>query len=145
MPNPPKPTELKRLQGNPGGRKLPKKSNVIALVQSPTTLTPPRTLGVEGLKLWNHIWEKGKGWISDNTDTHHVLLMCEAMDERQQLREQVLAGADWRDRVALRSIESQIISMLSALGLNPVERSRLGVAEVTAMSKLDQLAQSRNK
>jgi hypothetical protein len=67
------------------------------------------------------------------------------MDERSQLRLNVLRGADWRDRVALRSIDSQIASMLSALGFTPIDRSRLGIAEVQAQSKIDQLMARRRE
>jgi hypothetical protein len=61
------------------------------------------------------------------------------MDERTQLRLTVLRGSDWRDRVALRTLESQLITILSALGLNPVERSRLGLAEVQAQTRIQEL------
>jgi phage terminase small subunit len=143
MPNPPKPNELKRKQGNPGKRPLPAIASVIALPMAPEAPTPPRPLGQEGLKLWNRIWDHGKTWISPTSDIELVTLLCESMDERTQLRLTVLRGSDWRDRVALRSLESQLVSMLSALGLNPVDRTRLGVAEVQRVSALDQLLAKR--
>ena len=60
--------------------------------------------------------------------------------QREQLRAVVLGGeGEWRDRVALRSIDDQIKSMLSALGFTPADRTRMGVAEVRAVSKLEQL------
>ena len=46
---------------------------------------------------------------------------------------------EWRDRVALRSVDDQIKSLLSALGFTPVDRTRMGVAEVRSMSKLEAL------
>jgi len=106
---------------------------------------PPRPLGPEGTKLWNRVWENGKTWISPVSDIELVLLMCESMDERTQLRLTVLRGSDWRDRVALRSLESQLVTMISALGMNPTDRSRLGVAEVTAKGKLAQLLEQQKK
>ncbi|MFZ9845469.1 MAG: phage terminase small subunit P27 family [Candidatus Nanopelagicaceae bacterium] len=109
------------------------------------TPTPPRPLGPEGLKLWNRIWDEGKSWISPASDLEVVILLCESMDERTQLRLQVLKGSDWRDRVALRSLESQIVSMLSAIGFDPVSRTKLGVAEVQKQSALDQLIARRQK
>lgn len=143
MPNPPKPNEIKRKTGNPGKRALPKPINVIALPMAPQPPEPPRPLGPEGTKLWNRIWEAGRSWISPASDIEHVLILCETMDERSQLRLNVLRGSDWRDRVALRSIDSQLASMLSALGFNPIDRSRLGIAEVQAQSKLEQLLARR--
>lgn len=145
MSNPPKPNEVKRKTGNPGKRALPALQNVIALPMAEQIPEPPRPLGPEGLKLWNRIWEKGKTWISPASDLELVMLLCESMDERTQLRVQVLRGSDWRDRVALRSLESQLVSMLSALGLNPTDRSKLGVAEVKARGKLEELLSKQGK
>ncbi len=145
MPNPPKPNEIKRKTGNPGKRQLPKPMNVVALPMAQEPPEPPRPLGPEGMKLWKRVWEAGRAWISPTSDIEHVLIMCETMDERSQLRLNVLRGADWRDRVALRSIDSQIASMLSALGFTPIDRSRLGIAEVQAQSKIDQLMARRRE
>ena len=102
--------------------------------------TPPRPLGPEGLKLWNRIWEQGRTWISFNSDLEMVTLLCESMDERSQLRFLVLRGTgDWRDRVALRSLDSQLQTLLSLLGMSPTDRTKLGVAEVQARSKIQDL------
>lgn len=143
MPNPPKPNEIKRKTGNPGKRPLPQAMNVVSMPMAQEPPEPPRPLGPEGMRLWKRIWEAGRAWISPTTDIEHVLILCETMDERSQLRLNVLRGSDWRDRVALRSIDSQLSSMLSALAFNPVDRSRLGVAEVQAASKIDQLLARR--
>jgi phage terminase small subunit len=139
MPNPPKPTEQKRRTGNPGKRPLPALKNVIALPMATETPAPPRPLGQEGMKLWDRIWNSGRTWISPTSDIELVTILCESMDERTQLRLTVLRGSDWRDRVALRTLESQLITILSALGLNPVERSRLGLAEVQAQTRIQEL------
>ena len=139
MPNPPKPTEQKRKLGNPGKRPLPSLKSVIALPMATETPIPPRPLGQEGMKLWDRIWNSGRTWISPTSDMELVTILCESMDERTQLRLTVLRGSDWRDRVALRTLESQLITILSALGLNPVERSRLGLAEVQAQTRIQEL------
>lgn len=143
MPNPPKPNEIKRKTGNPGKRPLPKAMNVVAMPMAQEPPEPPRPLGPEGMRLWKRIWEAGRAWVSPTSDIEHVLILCETMDERSQLRLNVLRGSDWRDRVALRSIDGQLTSMLSALGFNPIDRSRLGIAEVQAASKIDQLLARR--
>jgi len=145
MPNPPKPNEIKRKLGNPGKRPLPELKNIITLPMANETPIPPRPLGAEGLKLWNRIWDSGKTWISPNTDIELVTILCESMDERTQLRLAVLRGTDWRDRVALRSLEAQLVSILSTLGLNPTQRGRLGVAEVKARGALEDLLSKRQQ
>ena len=140
MPNPPKPNEVKRKLGNPGKRALPDQGKLIALPMAAEPPTPPRPLGPEGLILWNRIWEQGRTWITPSSDLEMVTLLCESMDERSQLRLLVLRGTgDWRDRVALRSLDSQLQTMLSLLGMSPTDRTKLGVAEVQARSKIQDL------
>lgn len=145
MPNPPKPNEIKRKTGNPGKRRLPSAMTVVQMPMAMKAPEPPRPLGPEGLRLWNRVWDAGRAWVSPSSDIEHVLIMCETMDERSQLRLAVLRGSDWRDRVALRSIDNQLASMLSALGFNPLDRSRLGIAEVQAQSKIEQLMAQRRE
>lgn len=140
MANPPKPVERKRRTGNPGKRRLPDVKTVAVLPAATSVPAPIRDLGATGAALWERLWSTGAVWLSPNTDVDLIQMVCESMDERQALREFVLSGeADWRDRVALRNLDSQIHSFLSALGLTPVDRTKLGVAEVQRVSKLDEL------
>lgn len=146
MPNPPKPTERKRALGNPGKRPLPERSKVVALPGAgPEAPDPARPLGPEGRKMWARVWDAGRSWISIGSDLDLVLLLCESMDERVALRVQVLRGGDWRDRVALRHLDSQITSLLGQLAFTPVDRSRLGLAEVRSASPLENLLANRQK
>lgn len=140
MPNPPKPTEVKRKLGNPGNRPLPAVASVTALPAADGVPVPLRPLLNQGQRMWERIWSEGAIWLSPHTDIELVQMLAETMDEREGLRGYVLSGeAEWRDRVALRSIDDQIKSMLSALGFTPVDRTRMGVAEVRSMSKLEAL------
>lgn len=140
MPNPPKPNEVKRKLGNPGQRALPAVATVTALPAADGVPVPLRPLMHQGQRMWERIWGDGAIWLSPNTDIELIQMLAETMDEREGLRSVVLSGeGEWRDRVALRSIDDQIKSMLSALGFTPVDRTRMGVAEVRSMSKLDAL------
>jgi hypothetical protein len=140
MPNPPRPTEVKRKLGNPGKRAMPSLASVAALPAADGVPTPLRPLLPEGERLWGRVWGEGAVWLSPNTDIELVQLLAETMDEREGLRAYVMSGdGEWRDRVALRSLDDQIKSMLSALGFTPADRTRMGVAEVRAVSKLEQL------
>ena len=139
MPNPPKPIEQKRKLGNPGRRPLPDKGTLIALPMAMEIPEPLRPLGPEGKKMWERIWQAGRAWISLTTDIEHVMILCETMDERVQLRAIVFSSGEWRDRVALRQLDNQITSMLSLIAFNPVERSRLGLAEVQAQTRIQEL------
>lgn len=139
MANPPVPAERKRRTGNPGKRALPKIASITTLPAADDIPDPLRPLGQEGRRMWDRIWSSAQTWIAPSTDIELVQLACEAMDERVALRVTVLRGGDWRDRVALRSLDSDLRNMLSALGMTPTDRSRLGVAEVRQQSRLELL------
>jgi hypothetical protein len=78
--------------------------------------------------LWERIWSLRRSWLDKDVDLDWVAMLCETMDERMFVRAQVLAGATWRERVALRGLDSQITDMLAALALNPTERKAIGQA-----------------
>lgn len=138
MPNPPKPIEQKRLTGNPGKRAMPKDGELVVMPQVDNPV-PLRPLGETGLAFWDEAWGKGQLWLG-RTDKWLVQLTAEMLDEREALRLSVLANADaedsWRDRRQLRDLERSIVSNLSLLAWTPVDRSRYGLAEVKAKSKL---------
>jgi hypothetical protein len=92
-----------------------------------------------GRELWDKVWGMGATWISVNTDSELLLMTCEMIDERWNLRVKVMQTDDSRLRRGLRELDRQIISNLSLLGFTPSDRSKLGVAEVKAMSKLEEL------
>lgn len=138
MPNPPRPTEAKRRLGNPGKRTLPDQSKVISLPAAVGVPEPLRPLGQEGRRMWDRAWSNGAVWLSPASDIELVQLLAESIDEREALRAVVLSGeGEWRDRVALRNLDDQVKSYLSALGFTPVDRTRMGVAEVRQQSKLE--------
>ena len=138
MANPPKPLEQKRLTGNPGKRALPKEGSLVVMPQVDNP-EPLRPLGEVGVAFWDEAWGRGQLWLG-RTDKWLVQLTAEMLDEREVLRESVLlnAGAEdsWRDRRQLRDLERSIVSNLSLLAWTPVDRSRYGLAEVKAKSKL---------
>jgi len=136
---PAKPIEQKRLLGNPGKRALPDKDAVIGLPRAEEAPESPRPLLKYGQQLWDRVWGLGATWISDKTDLELLVMTCEMVDERWNLRIKVMQNDDARLRRGLRELERQIVSNLSLLGFSPTDRSKLGVAEVKAMSKLDEL------
>jgi hypothetical protein len=66
-------------------------------------------------------------------------MTCELLDERSQLRAQVMNNNRPDERKALRDLDRQLVANLSLLGFTPTDRSRLGVAEVKRQSKLEEL------
>lgn len=150
MPNgrPPKPTEVKRKLGNPGQRPLPNQSEIQMFEPVVSVPEPARPLLKYGREFWDKVWLNGLQWISVNTDSELLLMTCELVDERWNLRVRVMQSNDWRERRALRELDDRIIRNLSLMGFTPADRSRLGVAEVKAISKMEALkrrADERNK
>ena len=142
---PPFPVERHKLRGT-YRRDRHDRRGVVLLPTVDDPPDPPRPLGPAGRKLWDRVWSAGKSWLSPGSDLDAVLLLCESMDERVMLRIHVLRADDtfdYRDRQALRSLDEQVARLFSALGFTPVDRSRLGVAEVRRASALDDLLARR--
>ena len=140
---PSKPIEQKRLLGNPGKRALPDQSTITLIPMAKSTPEPTRPLLKYGRELWDKVWDTGINWISPNTDTELLLMTCEMIDERWNLRVQVMTNNDPKDRRGLRELDKAIVSNLSLLGFSPSDRSRLGLAEVKKMSKLEGIIAKR--
>jgi len=140
---PSKPIEQKRLLGNPGKRAMPDENSVVLMQQVEQTPEPPRPLLKYGQDLWDRIWGMGATWVSDRTDLELLTMTCEMVDERWNLRVKVMQSDDAAMRRGLRELDRQIVSNLSLLGFTPSDRSRLGVAEVKAKSKLEELMERR--
>jgi hypothetical protein len=143
---PPKPIEEKRRLGNPGKRALPDGASLTVLPGASEPPEPRRPLGRHGRELWNEIWTSPAAWLAPGVDSEHVLVLCELLDERVALRATVLRAQDRHERRALRALDTEYLGALADLGLNPVERARLGVAEVKKPSStLDAIAERRAK
>ena len=143
MGRPPKPIEQKRLTGNPGKRALPDRSLVQIIERADGIPEPGRPLLKYGRELWDKVWEAGINWISPTTDMELLLMTCELVDERWNLRIKVMQNDDSKMRRGLRELDRLIIGNLSLLGFTPSDRSRLGVAEVKAQSKYQQLMEAK--
>ena len=140
---PSKPIEQKRLLGNPGKRAMPDENSVVLMQQVEETPEPPRPLLKYGQDLWDRIWGMAATWVSDTSDLELLTMTCEMVDERWNLRVKVMQSDDAVMRRGLRELDRQIVSNLSLLGFTPSDRSRLGVAEVKAKSKLEELMDRR--
>lgn len=138
MANPAKPVEQKRLLGNPGKRALPKETETMKLEGG--YVDPMRPLEYAGKQLWDSVFQHGALWVSQRTDVHLLLITCEQLDRREELRS--LLSEDPADKNLLMrtmELERSIASNLGLLGFTPSDRTRLGLAEVKARSKLEEL------
>ncbi len=96
-------------------------------------LEPPELPPLETME---SVLTAGRAWLA-STDSVSVAMLRESLEERADLRLAVQQGHG--DRKALRELDKQIIGQLSALGFDPAARSRLGLAEVKAASKIEEL------
>lgn len=147
---PPIPAEQKRKLGNPGRRPLPDLSNVIALPSVKDDV--PEQLGPAGRAMWELIVGECK-WLAES-DRGAVVVLCEKIDRRQDLIVRLEASdfVLYTDKgyvyanplmSMLSGIENEIVKLMSLLGLTPADRTRMGVAEVKATSKLEELMAKR--
>jgi hypothetical protein len=137
MPNPPKPVELKALQGNPGRRPI-LENEVVAIDFG--AASAPNDLGPSGASLWATVYEAGELWVSSRTDVHLVEQVCRQMDRVAGLRELWLADpADRGVNTSLLETEKAVQSGLSLLGFTPADRTRLGLVSARAKSKLEEI------
>jgi hypothetical protein len=135
-----KPNELKKKLGS----KHVQGDVEIELMSVDGVPEPLRRLDGDGLELWVRTWSIGQTWISQDTDVELLQMTCEMTDEREQLRSYVLENVDaWHERKALRELDKAIVSNLSLLGFTPSDRMRLGVTQVKAKSKLEELMERR--
>lgn len=140
---PAKPIEQKRLLGNPGHRPLPPEGSMVVLEAADGIPEPPRPLLQAGTDLWERVWSAASNWISPKTDLELLLMTCEMVDERWNLRIKVMQSNNMQMARRLDNLSRLIVSNLSLLGFTPSDRSRLGVAEVRAKSALEELMERR--
>jgi len=140
--NPPKPAELKILQGNPGKRGM-RLNDAVAPMEYGYT-EPLRPLQPAGRQLWDSIFGAGEMWISIRTDLQLVQMVCELLDRREILREQWAADPVNRQiNMSLLETEKQIVSGLSLMGFSPADRTRLGLVSAKTKSKLQELMEAK--
>jgi P27 family predicted phage terminase small subunit len=147
---PPKPTERKRRSGNPGKRPLPAPT---AIVPGAYGVPEPPALQSEGLGLWGQVWAEAGDWLAPS-DRPTVELLCRLADERASwlalAAEQGLTSTSRHGTTRIhpavmeaRALATQMITLLSLLGLTPSDRARLGLVEVRKMTGLADLAARR--
>ena len=155
---PAKPTELHRLAGNPSHKKLPGAPLPGEGLPAATDVPTPPALGIDGTEMWFQVWTAGKGWLSPDSDSAVITMMCQAHDEAEQIRRALAIGEVSRFYVLpngsyvthpyvgqLRELRSQITAWLASLGFSPADRARLGIGETRQADVLDDLERRRQE
>lgn len=135
---PSKPVEQKRALGNPGGRPLTNGGAALAIVEP----IEPTMADQSPLSAFDQVMNDGVSWLA-RTDAPALALLRELLEERERMKAMLTEGMG--NRSHLRDLDKQVISLLSQLGFDPAARSRLGLAEVKAASKLEGIRASQAK
>jgi P27 family predicted phage terminase small subunit len=102
----------------------------------------------KGREVWRRLWEAGKAWLSPQTDIDIITRLCETLDLRESIWEQ-LAGdglmtiGSMRQARAhplldtLRNIDRLITHYERLCGFTPADRARLGLIEVQRSDLLE--------
>jgi hypothetical protein len=144
MANPAKPLEQKRALGNPGKRKLPDVNGTVSLRAG--FVEPHQPLDWAGLLLWNRVFGVGQTWISPQSDVELLLLTCKQLDRQIVLERAFFEKPDdFHIHRQLLDLESAIVNNLGKLGLTVDARSKLGLAEIKAESKMEQLRRRQDE
>jgi phage terminase small subunit len=93
--------------------------------------------------MWRHIWSMAVTWVSPDSDLHEVVEACRLADDLAVARRRFRATTEPADAKSVTAMSKALTEALSVLGFNPTARTRLGVAEVKKMSKLEELRARR--
>lgn len=139
---PPKPTEQKRRLGNPGKRALPAPLVVLA----PAAVPPPGRQSPESAEFFNALVDSGAAvWIGQ-TDVLALEVARQMWVDREAARRRWESLPGDKDLFDIyNELTKRLIGCLSQLGLDPVARARLGVAEVKRQTTLDRLEAKRDR
>lgn len=122
---------------------MPAEGTVVALPMADGVPDPGVELGLEGRRLWERVWNNAITWISPHSDMTAVEQACLLADDVAVARKRYQATSDPADARALKTLTDALSVALSDLGFNPTARTKLGVAEVTRVSKLEALKRSK--
>lgn len=100
---------------------------------------PLRELEQAGKQLWDSVFSHAELWVSPRTDVHLLQMTCEQLDRREQIKQAITSSDDWHLFKQLNDLERLVSSNLGLLGFTPSDRSRLGLAEIKAKSRLQEL------
>lgn len=128
---PPDSIEVKRRRGTLRGDRLPVGAQLAAVPGlEVATLDLPAREAVERVV--------GAGFWLAESDAPTVALLRDAVEDYQRMRDAGIHSAK-----EIREARAEVERLAGACGFNPRDRARLGLAEVKAASKLEQIRKAR--
>jgi len=133
---PPKPVEQHRRTGTYNAAK----HNRGALAPVDAVASLPHEF--DPAEVFDEIMQAGAPWFA-RTDAIRLAMLRDSLQERSRLLP--IAESSSEARKQLRDLNREISEWLSQLGFDPAARTRLGLAEVKARSKFEELEAKRTK
>lgn len=136
---PPVPTEVKRARGTDRPDRTPIAGTVVAMPAAREVPACPDDFREDAARLWGRAWDAAITWLSPHSDIEAVEQACRLADDL------AIARARYRESLApddgrlVATFQKELHAAMAALGFDPASRTRLGVAEVTRVSKLQKL------
>lgn len=138
MPGPPpKPTEQKRLAGNPGHQRLP---DPLVVIEGDIERIPdaPDELGANGKARWAQVWAVADKWLIPTLDTALLVRYCAGFDERDYWQRlirkdgRMSRGSTGQPKVhpavdELNKLDERLTKWENELGFTPTGRARLRI------------------
>lgn len=130
---PPKPLEQHKRTGTWNATRHGKKAGAAIAAVDPVNREPYEH---EASSVFEEIMASGAPWLA-RTDAIRLAMLRESLEERARLVP--VAESSTEARKQLRELNREISEWLSLLGFDPSARARLGLAEVKAQSKIEEL------
>lgn len=147
---PPKPTEQRLLEGNPGNRPIPA---VVNIGGKPVIADkPPASLDAYGKRAWKDLVPLLiEGNVLDRVDTHVLTTVCNTVSRLERIRRAInkdgLTTEGSKGQLVAHPLlthEANLTTLLLRLaeqfGMTPSARARLGLMQVEGASMTRQLA-----
>ena len=134
---PPKPLEQHKRTGTWNATRHGKKQGAGLAAVEAVSLEPYE---FDAAQVFAEVMQAGAPWFA-RTDAIRLAMLRESLEERSRLLP--LAESSSEARKQLRDLNKEISEWLSLLGFDPAARTRLGLAEVKARSKFEELEAKR--
>ncbi len=138
------PAEVKAARGTLNTTRENERAS-IEVKLGPLDITPPSTLGERGLAVWDRITSVNARWLTA-ADYEALALTAKLADLAELAEAAFRRTEDPKEARALLGFLDAFAASLGRLGFDPASRSKLGIREIDARSKLQKMmARDRNQ
>lgn len=151
---PPDDAARKRLRGSRHVPAGPPPVVALAAVAKPPPVPSYLLEDGPGREAWSRLWTAGAGWLSPKTDLGIMTRLCEYLDERYAIGQEIsedgytVRGSQGQVRphpllARLQVIDAGILAIEKSCGFTPADRTRMAVVEAKPPSIVETLRAKR--